>query len=131
MGIRGDGYALDVPEGWQVTRPKDAVVARSGDALVSVTRFPLRKPYSADQFDAVAKTLDGVVDKLAKAAGATVSARETVTVDGDRKIRSYRYGNKRIGFVLAGINEYQLFCAPAGAACDLLYGSFTLTGPAA
>jgi hypothetical protein len=131
IGIRGDGYAFEAPEGWHVSRPKDAVVVRSGDALVSVTRFALQKPYSPEQFDTVSKALDGIADKLAKAAGSTVSARETLTVSGDRKIRAYRYGGKRIGFVLAGRQEYQLFCAPAGTACDLLFDSFTLTGPSA
>lgn len=131
IGIRGKGYTFDVPQGWRVSRPPGAVVARSGRALVSVTRFPLRKPYSPDQFDVVTKALDAVADKLAKAAGTTVSARQTTTVAGDRKIRAYDYGGRRIGFVLVGRDEYQLFCAPAGDACDLLFRSFTLTGPAA
>jgi hypothetical protein len=126
IGIRAAGYSFGAPQGWRVSRPRDATVARSGRALVSVTRFPLRKPYSPDQFDAVAKVLDGVADKLAKAAGTTVSERETVTVDGDRKARAYRYDGNRIGFVLAGRDEYQLFCAPAGDACDLLFETFTL-----
>jgi hypothetical protein len=127
IGIRSEGYTFDVPPGWRVGRPRDATVARSGSALVSVTRFVLRKPYSPEQFDAVAKVLDGVADKLAKAAGTTVSEAETVTV-GDRQARAYRYGGRRIGFVLDGRDEYQLFCAPAGDACDLLFASFTLTG---
>lgn len=128
--MRGDGYAFEALPGWRVSRPPDGVVARSGEALVSVTRFPLRQAYDESQFDTVAKTLDGVAAKLAKAAGTTIATAETVTV-ADRKVRAYTYGSSRIGFVLAGRNEYQLFCAPAGAACDLLFDSFTLTGPSA
>jgi hypothetical protein len=131
FGIRGNGYLFAAPLGWKVTREPAAVVARSGDALVSVTRFPLRKAYTPDQFDAVAKVLDGVADKLAKASGTTVSARETTTVADGRQVRAYRYAGKRIAFVLAGRDEYQLFCAPAGAACDLLFSTFRLTGPRA
>jgi hypothetical protein len=127
IGIRGEGYRFEAPQGWRVARPRGATVARSGSALVSVTRFPLRKPYSPEQFDAVAKALDGVAAKLAKAAGSAVSEGATVTI-GDRQARAYRYGGKRIGFVLEGRDEYQLFCAPAGDACDLLFSSFTLTG---
>ena len=91
------------------------------------TVLPTRKPYSPAQFDTAARALDAVVEKLAKAARSTVSERQTTTVAGDRKIRTYRYGGKRIGFVLVGRVEYQLFCAPDGAACDLLFTSFRLT----
>ena len=131
IGVRGDGYVFDAPLGWRVSRSRDSAAARSGAAVVSVTRFPLRKPYSPDQFDAVAKVLDGVADKLAEAAGTTVSGRETTTLGDGRKVRAYRYDGKRIGFVLVGRDEYQLFCAPSGSACDLLFGTFRLTGPQA
>jgi hypothetical protein len=123
--VRGAGFAFQVPQGFAVTRPHDAVTARNGDDLVSVTRFSLRKPYDAGQFGAVSKTLDGIAARLANAAGTTVSEGETTTVAG-RKIRAYRYGGKRIGFVLDGRSEYQLFCTRADAACDLLFSSFTL-----
>ena len=49
----------------------------------------------------------------------------------NRKVRAYRYGDKRIGFVLVGKREYQLFCRHAATACDLLFSSFTLAGPQA
>ena len=60
----------------------------------------------------------------------------TTTVDG-RKIRAYRYtgggGSMRIGFVLDGTREYQLFCRlPAeatdpAAGCALLFDSFKIS----
>jgi hypothetical protein len=131
IGVRGDGFSVEVPEGWRVSRTASGVAASSGGALVSVTRFPLRKAYDESQFDAVAKTLDAVAARLAKASGAAVDKAETVTVAG-RKVRAYTYGSKRIGFVLAGRDEYQLFCAQqASAGCGLLFDSFTLAGPQA
>jgi hypothetical protein len=105
-------------------------VARRGAGLVSVSIFPLVKPYDPGKFAAAAKELDGVAARLAQQAGTTVTRGETVTV-ANRKVRAYRYGDRRIGFVLVGKREYQLFCAHASAACDLLFGSFTLAGPQA
>ena len=107
------------------------IVARDGDALVSVTHFPLRRPYDQSQFDTAARALDAVAARLAKAAGHAVERAETVTV-ANRKARSYAYGTRRIGFVLAGRDEFQLFCTQQqSAACDLLFNTFTLTGPQA
>ncbi|MES1246944.1 MAG: hypothetical protein ABUS54_04645 [Actinomycetota bacterium] len=114
-----------------MARTPTAVTARSGTALVSVTRFPLRQAYDDSQFDAARGTLDRVAASLAKAAGSSVDKAETVTVDG-RRARAYTYAAKRVGFVLAGRVEYQLFCSLASSdACDLLFSSFTLTGPRA
>jgi len=101
------------------------VVARDGGSLVSVTRFPLRKPYDPARFEAAAKELDRIAAQLAHRAGSSLSSSETVEVAG-RKVRAYRYGDKRIGFVLEGMREYQLYCVRAEPACDLLFSSFTL-----
>jgi hypothetical protein len=101
------------------------MAATHGRALVSVSLFPLLKPYDPAKFDAVAKELDRVAAQLAKQAGGSIDSRETATVAG-QKVRAYRYGNNRIGFVLDGRREYQLFCARARDACDLLFSSFTL-----
>lgn len=113
-----------------MSRPTNAVVARRGGGLVSVTTFPLVKPYDPANFAAAAKELDRVAAQLAKQAGASISQSETVTV-ANREVRAYRYADKRIGFVLVGKREYQLFCARAASACDLLFSSFTLSGPQA
>jgi hypothetical protein len=78
----------------------------------------------------VTKELDNLATRLAHEAGEKRATGQTTTVAG-RKVRSYRYGDRRLGFVLDGKREYQLFCEPAGAACDLLYSSFTLSGPQA
>jgi hypothetical protein len=125
--VRGQGFSFQVPEGWRTTPGATRVVATHGGALVSVTRFPLLKAYDPAKFAAVAQELDRVAAQLAKQAGASLDAKETTTVDG-RKIRAYRYGTKRIAFVLDGRREYQLFCSNAGTACDLLFDSFALNG---
>jgi hypothetical protein len=130
VGVRGEGFTFEVPQGWTVARPRDAVVAKHGSALVSVTRFPLVKPYDPTRFAAVAKELDSVAGRVAKAVGSTVSRSETTNVAG-RRVRAYTYGDRRIGFVLEGKREYQLFCAHAESACDLLFTSFALAGPQA
>jgi hypothetical protein len=129
-GVRGTGFTVQVPQGWTVTRPPTGIVARHGAGLVSVSIFPLVKAYDPARFAAAAKELDGVAAQLAKQAGTTLTRSETVTV-ADRKVRAYRYGDRRIGFVLVGKREYQLFCRRAPSACDLLFSSFTLAGPQA
>ena len=128
VGVRGEGFAFEVPRGWEVERPQNGVLARHRGGVVSVTRFPLLKPYDPARFAAVAKELDRLAARLAGRAGASISSSDTVTVAG-RKIRAYRYGDRRIGFVLEGRREYQLYCVQAETACDLLFSSFTLAGP--
>lgn len=130
IGVHGPGFTFEVPAGWTVTTPSNGAVARHGRAVVSVTRFPLVKAYDPVEFAAVTKELDIIATRLAHEAGQESAAGQTTTVAG-RKIRSYSYGSRRLGFVLEGKREYQLFCRPAGAACDLLYSSFTLSGPQA
>jgi hypothetical protein len=126
--VRGRGFTVQVPAGWTVDHRRSGIGARKGRALVSVTAFPLLKPYDPDKFGAAARELDGVAAKLAARAGHTLSERSTTTVAG-RKIRAYRYDGVRIGFVLDGKREYQLLCmAPDGGdpddSCRLLFASF-------
>ncbi|HET7573160.1 MAG TPA: hypothetical protein VFJ77_10900 [Gaiellaceae bacterium] len=124
-----------MPQGWRVARTATSARAASGESSVSAVRYRLGKAYSADEFAAAAKELDGVAAKLARAAGGAVESSETTTVAG-RRVRAYRFGGggktHRVGFVLDGRREVQLLCtAPSGAAdpdgaCSLLFSSFTL-----
>ena len=97
-----------------------------------MTTYLLQKPYRPALFAAAAKELDGIAAKLAAQAGESPTQKETTTVDGE-KIRAYRFGTTRIGFVLVGKREYQLLCQlppgglDAGGACALLFKSFTVT----
>ena len=108
------------------------VRAASGRSEVSVQTFPLLKPYRPSEFAAVARELDRDAIELAAQAGKPLAASETTTVAG-RKIRAYRYGTTRIGFVLVDKLEYQLLCRlgsgggdPDGA-CAMLFSSFSLS----
>jgi hypothetical protein len=129
--VRGQGFTAAVPQDWLVARSGRKLTVRSGSSVVSVTLFPLRKAYDESQFDAAAKTLDRVAATLAGRSGAKIDKAETVTIS-HRQARSYVYGARRIGFVLAGRDEFQLYCSDAwSSACDLLYSTFTLAGPQA
>lgn len=129
--MRGNGFTFRAPAGWElVDSETGARTARSGGALVSVTRFPLAKNYDPQRFDAVTAELDRVAGRLAQQAGADLSDSSTVDIAG-RKSRAYRYGDRRVAFVLVGKREYQLYCRRADDACDLLFSSFALSGPQA
>jgi hypothetical protein len=124
--VRGPGFTFSAPAGWSTSRTLRAVRVESGKSQLSVTTYTLQKPYSPALFAAAAKELDGVAEKLAAAAGGPLTEKQTVEVAG-KKIRAYRFGTMRIGFVLVGKREYQLLCQDAGDACTLLFSSFTLS----
>ena len=97
---------------------------------VSVLVYPLQKAYRPSLFAAASHELDRVAAQLATKDGSKLSSRETTTVDG-RKIRAYRFGTTRIGFVLVGKREYELLCElppdghDADGACARLFSSFS------
>jgi hypothetical protein len=130
--VHGPGFTFAAPSAWTAARKEGAASARRGDDLVSATVFTLLKTYKPSLFDAAAKELDGVAERLAAQAGETLSERATTTVAG-RRIRAYRFGSTRIGFLLEGKREYQLLCKlpPDGSdtdkACELLFKTFDLT----
>ena len=124
--IRGLGFTFSAPAGWSTSRTLRAVTVQSGKSRVSVTTYTLLKPYRPALFAAAAKELDGVAAKLAAAAGTTLTEKQTVDVAGE-KIRAYRFGTMRIGFVHVGRREYQLLCHDAGDACALLFKSFSVS----
>lgn len=124
--VRGPGYSFSAPAGWKTSRALRAVTVRNGKSRVSVTTYTLQKPYSPALFAAASKELDGVAARLAAAAGTAITVKETVDVAG-QKIRAYRFGAMRIGFVLVGKQEYQLLCENAGDACALLFKSFSVS----
>jgi hypothetical protein len=130
--LHGSGFSFSVPKAWRSTISERVVRAASGGSEVSVQTFSLLRPYRPAQFAAVTRELDRDAQQLAAQAGKPLETRETTTVAG-MKIRAYRYGTTRIGFVLVDKLEYQLLCRlgsggsdPDGA-CALLFSSFTLT----
>lgn len=132
--VHGPGFTFTAPAAWSTSRTPSTAAARSGDSRVSASVFNLVKPYDPARFEAVAKELDGVAEKLAKKVDGKIVERETTVVDG-RRIRAYRYVSNgthmRIGFFLDGRREYQLLCTAPGSddtdgACDLLFSSFSV-----
>jgi hypothetical protein len=129
--VRGPGFSFAAPGAWRTSRTQRAVLATDGSARVSVTSYLLQKAYRPAMFAAAALELDQVAAKLAAQSGEQVTQRETIEVAG-RKIRAYRLGARRIGFVLVGLHEYQLLCEPPsagqdpGGACALLFKSFSV-----
>jgi hypothetical protein len=130
--LHGRGFSFAVPAAWRSSSGRRILAAHRGAAAVSVRTFALTKQYDPAQFPAAAQELDGIAAKLAAAAGKPLAERETVTV-ADRKIRAYRFGATRIGFLLVGRTEYQLLCRlgagggdPDGA-CALLFSSFSVS----
>lgn len=128
--VRGDGFTVSVPASWSASVQKGRIAARSGGALVSVTRFRLQRRYEPSMFAAAVPQLDRVAAGLAAEAKAKLTARATEVVAG-RRSRVYRYRDSKIGFVLAGRFEYQLLCrSPGGGdpdgACALLFSSFAV-----
>lgn len=99
-------------------------------ASVSVSVFALRKRYVPAQFELAAAELDRVAAKLVADSHGKLTENVTTAIAG-RKARAYRYttpnGELRIGFVLSGRHEYELFCRDAkDPACALLFSSFSL-----
>ena len=117
-----------MPKDWDTSVRGDGVISRSGEALVSVTRFRLRRRYDSSMFAAAVPQLDRVAAGLASDAGTTLTSRSTALVAG-RRSRVYRYRDTKLGFVLADRFEYQLLCrspggGDPGGACALLFSSF-------
>jgi hypothetical protein len=124
--VRGPGFSFAVPGGWHTSRTQHSVSSSNGKARVSVTTYTLQKAYRPAIFAAAARELDRVAGQLATQAGKKLTERQTVEVAG-QKVRAYRFGSTRIGFVLVGKREYQLLCRDPGSACDLLFKTFTLS----
>lgn len=135
--VRGPGFRFLAPAGWKTSVSRRGAAAREdGEALVSVTVFPLLRPYRPALWKAVRGELDRVADRLAARLAGRVQARATVQVAG---LPGRRYDlsypgeggrlRQRIVFLLRGRSEYQLLCrwregAGRPAACDLLAESF-------
>jgi len=128
--IRAAGFSFEAPSGWRVTRTPTSVAARDGEAIVSVTIFRLARRYRPGLWPEVVPELDRVAQQLAARVHGRVRTSETRTIAG-RKARVYdiaRTGeDERIGFVLDGRREFQLYCRGAAGACDTLLGSFSLS----
>jgi hypothetical protein len=129
--LSGDGFSFEAPTGWAVTRAARSITARKADELVSVTIFRLARPVTPALRAEANAELDRVAAQLAKQEGGTVEKPRTEQIAG-RDVRVYEIArpsaNERIGFLLDGRREYQLYCRRTGSPCDRLFSSFTLSG---
>lgn len=144
--ITGPGFRFAAPGKWHLRRQSTEVSAAPkpvAPELVSVTRFPLLKPYTHALFTKVTKELDTSAGDLATRLAGYVRKRYTTTVAGQR-VRQYvllypqnakqpkdgDYGAV-LTYVLRGKTEYELFCRWAGDSksapdyCSRLEKSFT------
>jgi hypothetical protein len=114
------------------------VQASEGIDLVSVTRYPLVRPFRPALWKRVVSELDQAAAGVAKQQNGTVASPRSTTVSG-RRARTYdieyqrdgRHLVEQITFVLRGRTEYYLLCRYEGGgkeACDRLLATFTLAG---
>jgi hypothetical protein len=135
QSVTGDGYRFAAPAGWRVTHAGRTTSAENGKQLVSVTVFPLGRPFRPALWDKAVVELDKVAAQLATQLGGRISSRGGSTLAAHRA-RTYDIafvaGGKavveRIAFILVGRREYQLLCRFVGddSACTEFRTSFTL-----
>lgn len=133
--MTGNGYRFAAPAGWRVTHVPRVTSAGKGEELVSVTIFPLGRPFRPELWEKTLPDLDRVASQLAVQLGGHVTTLEGGVLAGHRS-RSYdiaftRGGAdlvERIAFAFSGRREYQLLCRFAGddAACRDFRKSFRL-----
>ena len=128
--VAGPGYTYTVPAGWKVIHTQQSTTAAGGGSVVSVTVFSLRQPYAPALFARAAAELNRVAARLVADSHGRLTESITTTLAG-QKARAYRYSTPayeaRVGFVLSGRHEYELFCRDAkDPACALLFTSFAL-----
>jgi hypothetical protein len=135
--VRGAGYTFSAPADWKIVRPGREVRVTKGLAVVSVTRFPLLRPYRPELWASVVPELDRTAEEVAEQQNGSVTSRKTLEI-GERDARrydvSYEHEGKqlveRLGFVLQGKTEYLLLCRYERGgdteACDRLLATFTL-----
>ena len=125
QSVTGDGYRFAAPAGWRVTHAGRTTSAENGKQLVSVTVFPLGRPFRPTLWEKTVPELDKVAAQLARQLGGRVESRAGTTLAG-RRARTYdvafvsggRAVVERIAFILEGRREYQLLCRYVGDDSD-------------
>lgn len=136
--MQGPGYFFAAPAGWTVTRKGAQMQVAQGTQLVSVTRFPLVRPFRPSLWTKVLPELDRAAETLATQQHGTVTGRATLMIAGLRARRyevSYARDGKqlveRFSFVLRGKTEHLLLCRYERGgdtrACEGLLATFRLT----
>ena len=135
--VRGTGFTFAAPTDWAVARKGAEVQAAQGTTLISVTLFPLLRPFRPELWAKVIPELDRAAAAVARQQKGEVGDSRTVRVAGQKARRydiAYASEGKqlveRIAFVLRGKSEYLLLCRYERGgdpeACDGLLTSFKL-----
>lgn len=131
--IDGAGFRFEAPAGWEVKRTQRSVSAASGPDLVSVTVFPLARPYRPELRKQVAAELDRRIADLAGALRGELRSVGTARIAG-RPARVYEIGVgdrvQRLLFIFKRRLEFQLLCrygeGDGTEPCDRLAATFRL-----
>jgi hypothetical protein len=122
--VPGPGFRFSAPGKWHVRRQGQEVSAAPkpiAPELVSVSKFPLLKPYTPALFGKATGELDRSAADLASRLGGSLEKSSTGTVVGQR-VRQYLLVypqgkddpkssfSARLTYVLRGRTEYELFC---------------------
>src|SRR6476469_4251311 len=70
--VRGTGYSFEAPADWGVSRKGREVQAAQGTRRISVTRFPLLRPFRPGLWDKVVPELDRAAAAVATQQQGTV-----------------------------------------------------------
>lgn len=131
--VFGTGFRFEVPADWKVERSARAASAASGSDLLSVTVFPLSRPYRPELAAEVDKELDRRIAELAGQLRGELGSVGTAVVDGRRaRVYELHVGElvQRLLFVFRGRLEFQLLCRYEQDAstqpCDRLAATFRL-----
>jgi predicted small secreted protein len=142
--VSGPGFTFSAPAGRELSRtPRSVSVLPAEDGapeLVSVTVFPLVKPYRPALWTQAAEELDGVAERLAKSLGGELEKEPETVRRGGLRGRLYEIDYEREGvelrqrltLLLSRRTEYQLLCrweagGDAPEACMGLETSFKVS----
>ncbi len=106
--------------------------------MVSVTRFPLLRPFRPALWPKVVPEIDRIAAGVASDQHGTIGSRTTTTLAGEQArrydmeyVRDGKHLVERLGFVLHAKTEYELLCrfeqGKSTSACDGLFRTFRLS----
>jgi hypothetical protein len=139
--VSGPGFTFSAPQGRELSRAPRSVsvlpAEEGGQELVSVTVFPLVKPYRPALWTQAAEELDGVAERLTKSLGGELVQEPMTVRRGGLRGRLYEIDYEREGvelrqrltLLLSRRTEYQLLCrweasTDAPEDCGILETSF-------
>ena len=131
--VGGVAFRFEAPARWKVTRTARSVAAVSGVQLLSVTVFPLARPYRPQLFAKVTNELDRRIADLAGQLRGELRSAGTGRIGGRRaRVYEIAVGDQveRLLYVFRGRLEFQLLCrfgrGGGTRPCDRLAQTFTL-----